>query len=445
MTKILPTIGPSNSEDKDIKFLSKKYRVIRINGSHNTIQWHKNISNKIKNYNKETTVLIDLPGAKPRLNIKKPILLNKNDVVVFYYKKKPKLKIKAHFVLISNPLPKIFKLKNFLVNDNQYKFKTLSLSKNYLVGKSIQKFLLETKKGLNIPGAIYDEKIQKKNILDFIKKIENNKVYYDAIGISYVQTSNILKTIKKKIPNKSLVSKIENYSGVKNAEDIIKNSSAVMIDRGDLSAEIGEQKLFEKTEKIKEICNFFSKPILMATQNLYSMRSQNQPTQSEIFSLGYAKKNFFDMLMLSDETAISKNWKKILLWLEDFLKKKTDDEIKTPINLWSIINNLKMTNIVIFSKKGYVFKNLRINNENKYYIFSEAKELNFNLNFYSNIQFNYTKFYKKDFTYIKKNILKYSKEIFKNSQPVVLVSIMFPKKDSRANSLTFLKKEDFKN
>ena len=443
MTKILPTIGPSNSKDKDIKFLSKKYRVIRLNGSHNTIQWHKNIANKIKKYNKETTILIDLPGAKPRIKIEKPILLNKNDTVVFYYNKKPKLKIKAYFVLLSNPLPKIFKLKNFLVNDNQYKFKTVNLSKNYLIGKSMQKFLLETKKGLNIPGAIYSEKIQKKNILNFIKRIDDNKVHYDAIGISYVQTSNILKTIKKKITNKSLVSKIENYSGVKNAEDIIKNSSAVMIDRGDLSAEIGEQKLFEKTEKIKEICNFFSKPILMATQNLYSMRSQDLPTQSEIFSLGYAKKNFFDMLMLSDETAISKNWKKILLWLEDFLKKKTDDEIKTSVDLWSIINNLKQTNIVIFSKKGHIFKNMKVNNENNYYIFSEEKKLNFNLNFYSNITFNYTKFNKKSLSYIKKNISKYSKEIFKNSQPVVLVSIMFPKKNSRANSLTFLKKEDF--
>ena len=176
MTKILPTIGPSNSKDGDIRFLSNKYRVIRLNGSHNTIHWHKNVSNKIKNYNKETTILIDLPGAKPRLNIKNPILINKNDIIVFYYKKKPKLNIRAHFVLISNPLPKIFKLKNFLVNDNQYKFKTISLSKNYLIGRSVQKFLLETKKGLNIPGAIYDEKIQKKNILNFIKKIEDNKV-----------------------------------------------------------------------------------------------------------------------------------------------------------------------------------------------------------------------------------------------------------------------------
>ena len=86
---------------------------------------------------------------------------------------------------------------------------------------------------------------------------------------------------------------------------------------------------------------------------------------------------------------------------------------------------------------------MKVNNENNYYIFSEEKKLNFNLNFYSNITFNYTKFNKKSLSYIKKNISKYSKEIFKNSQPVVLVSIMFPKKNSRANSLTFLKKEDF--
>ena len=340
MTKILPTIGPSNSKDKDLKFISLRYNVVRLNGSHNSIEWHKKISKKIKKYNKNITILIDLPGAKPRININESIFVNKDDLVVFYYKNKPQIKSKVHFAKISNPLPKISKLKNFLVNDNKYKFKCIKFSKDFLIGKSTQKFLLENKKGLNIPGAIYSEIIQKKNILNFIKKIEDHKVYYDAIGISYVQSARILKILRKKITDKSLVSKIENYSGVKNAEDIVQNSSAVMIDRGDLSAEIGEQKLFEQTEKIKEICDFFSKPILMATQNLYSMRSQNSPTQSEIFSIGYAKKNFFDMLMLSDETAISPNWKKILIWLEDFLKKKTDYEINNTINLWSIVNNL---------------------------------------------------------------------------------------------------------
>jgi pyruvate kinase len=443
MTKILPTIGPSNSKDKDIEFISNRYKVVRLNGSHNTIEWHKQISRKIKKYNKNITVLIDLPGAKPRINIKKSILINKNDIVIFYHKIKPKIKYKAYFVKISNPLPKIKKLRNFLVNDNQYKFKSISVSKDFLIGRSTQKFILESKKGLNIPDAIYDERIQKKNILNFIKKINYHKVSYDAIGISYVQSSKILKILRKRIIDKSLISKIENYSGVKNAKDIIKNSNAVMIDRGDLSAEIGEQKLFEQTERIKEICDFFSKPILMATQNLYSMRNQNSPTQSEIFSIGYAKKNYFDMLMLSDETAISKNWKKILIWLENFLKKKTDITNTSSIDLWSIVNNLKKTNIIIFSKKGYVFKSIKINNENKYYIFSESKKLEFDLNFYSNIKFNYTKFNKKNLTFIQKNISKNSKEIFKNSLPVVLVSIMFPKRNSRANSITFLKKKDF--
>lgn len=65
------------------------------------------------------------------------------------------------------------------------------------------------------------------------------------------------------------------------------------------------------------------------------------------------------------------------------------------------------------------------------------------LSYNKNIPNNYTKFSKENLDYIKKNIEKNKNKIFRNSASAVLVSIMFPKKDSRANSITFLKRKDF--
>ena len=81
-----------------------------------------------------------------------------------------------------------------------------------------------------------------------------------------------------------------------------------MIDRGDLSAEIGEEKLYDAIIKIIKNANKFNIPIILATENLTSMLKNPSPSKSEIFSLGYLQSLKIDRVMLSEETAISKNW-----------------------------------------------------------------------------------------------------------------------------------------
>ena len=41
MTKILATIGPETESQKNLSFLLKKIDFLRLNGSHNTLKWHK--------------------------------------------------------------------------------------------------------------------------------------------------------------------------------------------------------------------------------------------------------------------------------------------------------------------------------------------------------------------------------------------------------------------
>ena len=45
---ILATIGPSTCSDKDLKTISKYTNFLRINGSHNTINWHEKVSKKLE-------------------------------------------------------------------------------------------------------------------------------------------------------------------------------------------------------------------------------------------------------------------------------------------------------------------------------------------------------------------------------------------------------------
>ena len=117
--------------------------------------------------------------------------------------------------------------------------------------------------------------------------------------------------IKSIFKNKILVSKIENLYGLNNVKEITKNSDLIMIDRGDLLAEVGINKLYKSIHKVSENSVYFNKPLIMATENLESMQTRLQPSKSEIIALEHSINLGTNIIMLSDETATSNFFKYI--------------------------------------------------------------------------------------------------------------------------------------
>ena len=151
--------------------------------------------------------------------------------------------------------------------------------------------------------------------------------------------------------------------------------------RGDLSAEIGEEKLYDAIIKIIKNANKFNIPIILATENLTSMLKNPSPSKSEIFSLGYLQSLKIDRVMLSEETAISKNWKLILSWLYKHLERrnkmfKINTKKNITQNFWEIFYNIKNLPTVLFTKKGYAISKI-LNNKNidDLIIFTDNKKL----------------------------------------------------------------------
>ena len=95
-----------------------------------------------------------------------------------------------------------------------------------------------------------------------------------------------------------------------------------MIDRGDLAAEVGLSNLTDYSDRIINDCNLFGKPVIIATENLNSLMTDKIPSKGDVTNLDYYISKNADFLMLSDETATSKNWLNTLNWLNTYLKKK---------------------------------------------------------------------------------------------------------------------------
>ena len=190
-------------------------------------------------------------GLKPRTNNNKIIHIKKDQIVNFSY---GNIKVDNDFLSIktTKPLPDIKNsVTEFSVSDGQFIFEYIQNKKILIQGISKNSFKLKPKKGLNIPNSYYDNVLQEKLYLKFIKKAEN--VLYDGIGLSFIQDGNIPLKIKSIFKNKILVSKIENLYGLNNSKKITKNSDLIMIDRGDLLAEVGSNKLYNSIDKISKI------------------------------------------------------------------------------------------------------------------------------------------------------------------------------------------------
>ena len=454
MLKILPTIGPASNSINSLRKILKFTNTVRLNGSHNNISWHIKTSIIIKKLNKNCKILIDLPGIKPRTENLDKVIVNKNQKVIFFYKKKPKISninYKLIFIKISKPLPKFTNIKFFSISDGKYILKFSRKGQNYIEGISLQHFVLLPKKGLNIPDSLYSNREQLKLYFNFIKKIK--KVKFDAIGLSFIQDEFVLKILRKRFPHLILVSKIENLNGLKNVNKITNNSDIVMIDRGDLSAEIGDTKLFDAIITISKTCKFFGKPLIMATENLESMMVNSAPSKSEIVSLAFSHQIQADQIMLSDETATSRNYLKILFWLKNFINSLNSINVKSNFrNLNSnedtfnnIFKNLENTSLIIFTKKGYIVnKILKTSSNIKIYIFSDSKKIITQSFFRSNTQAFLTKKFPKDmekfiYNYVKKNKLS----IFNKTSNVFVTYANYPKKGSRANTLSLINKKSF--
>ena len=83
-TKIIATIGPKvANKNKLIQLFNAGMSIARLNGAHNTLDWHKDTIKLIKKNLPRVPILLDIPGKKIRTKslVKEP-KFNKNDIII---------------------------------------------------------------------------------------------------------------------------------------------------------------------------------------------------------------------------------------------------------------------------------------------------------------------------------------------------------------------------
>ena len=368
MTKIIATLGPVSERSENIKKINQFTNLFRVNGSHADLDWHTKCVGNVRQISKDAFVLLDVPGIKPRTTNINEISLKVNQTVCFYFEKRHEDLSFDFTIQLSRPLPSVPNPDSFIfsIDDGKIMFEGSNPSNDIIIGRAKNDCTLGSRKGLNIPGAIYDKEMQRNLIMNFLE--EHSHIGINAIGLSFVQNSEIVDEVRSRYPNKIIVAKIENTEGLKNSKQICAIADAVMIDRGDLSAEIGIENLFQAIIKIAHETKMAGIPLIMATENLSSMLINQQPSKSDVISLSHSIQIGTDAIMLSDETAMSVQYEPILDWLSTFLSKKSNQYLYAYKQagatvaedlMWSSISSLpKGLPFILISRSGAAFKKL---------------------------------------------------------------------------------------
>jgi pyruvate kinase len=333
-TKIVATLGPaSNSQETIMNMIREGLDVCRINFSHGSHEVHaktiENIRKADEALGTNTAILADLQGPKLRVGSfeGEGVELKDGDEIFFSTSENG-----ADKIYITYPqFPEDVKVgERILLDDGKLILEaTATNNKDEVKAKVIHGGLLKSNKGVNLPNTrISLPCLTEKDLadLDFVLNLD-----VDWIGLSFVRSARDIIELKHIIRSREkharVVAKIEKPEAIQDIDDIIRETDAIMVARGDLGVEIPLQNvpLIQKMLIKKSLKN--SKPIIVATQMMESMIESVTPTRAEVNDVANAVLDGADAVMLSAETSVGKYPVRVIEVMSAIVKEVESSEV----------------------------------------------------------------------------------------------------------------------
>ncbi|KAL0856493.1 hypothetical protein Bca101_061646 [Brassica carinata] len=315
-TKIVCTLGPASRSVPMIeKLLRAGMNVARFNFSHGSHEYHQetldNLRAAMQNTGMLAAVMLDTKGPEIRTGFLKdgnPIQLKEGQEITI----STDYDIKGDEKTISMSYKKlpvdVQPGHTILCADGSISLAVLSCDPKAgtVRCRCENTAMLGERKNVNLPGVVVDlPTLTEKDVEDILKWGVPNKI--DMIALSFVRKGSDLVNVRKVLGSHSksimLMSKVENQEGVLNFDDILRETDAFMVARGDLGMEIPIEKIFLAQKMMIYKCNLAGKPVVTATQMLESMIKSPRPTRAEATDVANAVLDGTDCVMLSGESA----------------------------------------------------------------------------------------------------------------------------------------------
>lgn len=285
--------------------------IARLNFSHADHATHEKSLNTVREINKEygtrIAILQDLQGPKIRIgDLKEDLKIKEGQIITL--RSDIRVQEDDEFIPVQyNTIAKDVKVGDpILIDDGKVECVVLETNnKNLVKLQVIAGDVIMSRKGVNLPDTVITEPtITEKDFRDIEFAIKHG---VEWLALSFVRSADDIKLLKELIRLKNgvsrIIAKIEKPEALRNLDEIIQVSDAIMVARGDLGVEIPMEEVPAWQKRIVKKCNLAGKPVIVATQMMESMITNKRPTRSEASDVANALVDGADAVMLSAETS----------------------------------------------------------------------------------------------------------------------------------------------
>ena len=309
-TKIVATLGPaSDSRERLRALIEAGVDAVRFNLSHGTHEGHSERAWLVREIAAEAgrpvALIADLQGPKLRIGeLAEPVVLHTGDEV----------KVCAEEAATDGELPIAPAVigdvlepgHEVLIDDGLVRLRVDDVEGGRATCAVVVGGLVSSHKGVNLPGVpVPIPSLTRKDVADLDWALETG---VDFVALSFIRSPADVRDLRALIEQAGshahVIAKIEKSEAVDVLDDVLAETDAVMVARGDLGVEIGPALVPLVQKRIIHKALERGKPVITATQMLETMVHSPEPTRAEASDVANAILDGTSAVMLSGETAV---------------------------------------------------------------------------------------------------------------------------------------------
>jgi pyruvate kinase len=333
----------------------------RINTAYGDFNRYRTVVDNVREV-ADVPVMVDIKGPEIRLRTDKEMVVNEGDVLEAGFNGEP---VRFNHIFIDQ-----MNVGDVVFIDNG-RIRTVVTEKSDGTLRLLVKNggVIADGKGVNVPNkqlTVPTLSARDMKIIEFAKEHE-----VEFLALSFTRTAKDIANLRSAAEGfkGAVVSKIENFEGIRNFGEILDASEGIMVARGDLGVEIEAERVPLVQKSLVRRCNQNGKTVVTATEMLESMMHQPNPTRAEVSDVANAILDGTDATMLSGETAVGEYpvestamMARIALEAEKAAKSSVEDRGFVNISdivsrsIQRICQSMPLAKVVTLTRSGYTAK-----------------------------------------------------------------------------------------
>ena len=311
-TKIVCTLGPATASASRLsELIDAGMDVARLNFSHGTHAEHQAVYDMVRQLSAERErpvgVLADLQGPKIRLGnfADGPVVWASGERIAITTDEclGDHDRVSTTYQGLAGDVRPGDRL---LVDDGKITLAVLEVSGADIGCEVLDGGPVSDHKGISLPGvAVSVPPLSEKDIEDLKFALS---LGVDMVAMSFVRAPEEVKLAHAVMDEVGtwvpVMAKLEKPEAVSDLPAIVDAFDGLMVARGDLGVEMPLEQVPLVQKRAIRLCRQAAKPVIVATQMLDSMISDQRPTRAEVSDVANAIFDGADAVMLSAETSV---------------------------------------------------------------------------------------------------------------------------------------------